>query len=482
MRVAEVHKQASDLFWRIVPISAVVAFISYVIGTQVVSPHHRTMKALVVALMAVIMLRFDMIFTLYLFVILFPVPSGVAITSTNVALMSLIFLLWVVRANARKVQILPKTPIDVFIGLFLMAYVVSFFSVNTVEGILQGLLIVWRQLTALAFFYLIVRFVDDPQKLDRFTKFIGCSAAFLAFTAVVEFFSPGATIIPGWIELKKQIGEGTLGYRLEGLRLGGAVGSHGLLSDYCTLALFFMTLHFVRVRNAVPKLFWLLVTIMTFGVLMATANRGAFLALTIGVTYSMWVFRSYMNPVRYVILLTSFALLFGLTQLWISQQEYAVSVIDRLMHTHMIGVVPDSREGLYGPILERCKEHIFIGHGPHYRLGLGLKKLFWPHNGYIYFLFTLGLFGLTSFLLICYRLFRMSSIYKRPFIHGTTEGMIMSVLHVQLVVFLLAQLRTDHQRDHDYVYIYIVWMLFGLIVAAYNIIRKREAAEEMAVD
>jgi Na+/melibiose symporter-like transporter len=75
----------------------------------------------------------------------------------------------------------------------------------------------------------------------------------------------------------------------------------------------------------------------------------------------------------------------------------------------------------------------------------------------------------------------MSLQYRKALLHGTKLGLIMSVLHVQLTIFLIVQLRTDHQRDHDYVYIYIVWMLFGLIAATYRLIRERESEEPPSV-
>ena len=93
--MAEAHRQLSNAFWRFVPIGTLVAFVSYVVGSQVITPQHRVIKALVVCLVAAIIWRFEVILALYIFVVLFPVPSGIAITSTNVALMTLIFLFWV---------------------------------------------------------------------------------------------------------------------------------------------------------------------------------------------------------------------------------------------------------------------------------------------------------------------------------------------------------------------------------------------------
>ena len=62
----------------------------------------------------------------------------------------------------------------------------------------------------------------------------------------------------------------------------------------------------------------------------------------------------------------------------------------------------------------------------------------------------------------------------------TFAGTVMGILHIQLAMFLIEQLRTDHQRNTDFVYIYIVWMLFGLIVAAGKLIREREGAAAVA--
>lgn len=475
MRIAEAHRQISNVFWRMAPIGVVVVFLSYAVAEQVVSPHHRVIKALMVFLVAAIIWRFEVILALYVFVVIFPVPSGVAITSTNVALMTLIFLFWVIRANARRLRILPRTPLDRLLVLFIGAYLVSLFNVHSLVGISEGLKIIWRQLAAMAFFYLIVLSVDDEAKLEMFTKVVAISAGFLAFTAVIELIAPGSTIIPGWIQLHKRIGLGTIGYRLQGIRVGGAVGSHGLLSDYCTLSLFFMAVHFARARNVLTKLLWLLLTGMTLIVLMATANRGAFLALVFGVCYSLWVFRSRMNLARYIVVVGSFVGLFMVAQLILERNAIAVSVIDRLLHTQMVGYVPETRAGMYPKLLERCMEHIFIGHGPHFAIGAGLQKLMWPHNGYLFFLFTLGLLGFGCFLAICYRLIRVSLSFTRKAIRNTDLGMIAAVLHVQLVVLLIVQLRTDHQRDGDFVYIFIVWMFFGLVVAAYNVIQRRLA-------
>jgi O-antigen ligase len=465
---------ASDAFWRFVPIAIVVAISSYVLGTQVVRPEHRMIKAGALLLVLAILTRFDMLYSLYFFILLFPFPSGVVLTSTNVILMTVIPLVWVARSRASGQKLFARTDIDKWIMVFLLAHIVSLFNVETTEGFTIGIKLIWRLLSAVAFFYLIVTFVDDEKKLERITKVIALAGGLVALTGIVELFAPGASLIPGWIDTRQPRGEGLLGYRIVGLRLGGSLHSWDLLSDYCAFTLFFMVTHFLRGKNPIEKLFWLGVSIMTFAVLLATANRGAIVSLACAFVYSLWVFRAHLNLVRYVVLISAAVVAFGSTQLVLDKYTLAASVTDRIMGTRFQGVVPESRGSIWEAALKRSYDHILIGHGPWYDTGKGLAKVSWPHNGYLYYLFTIGLFGLSVFLVIAYRILRVSLRYSHPLAAGSFLGIAFSIFNVQLVMFLVGQMRADHQRTGDFIYPYIVWMLFGLICAAGHMLEKRE--------
>ena len=69
------------------------------------------------------------------------------------------------------------------------------------------------------------------------------------------------------------------------------------------------------------------------------------------------------------------------------------------------------------------------------------------------------------------RLIQISRLALNPLLKGTYLGNIGRVLHVMLCVILFTQLRTDHQRDD--IYIYIIWIMFGLVAACANIARGR---------
>jgi hypothetical protein len=475
--ITTVKKHASDLIWRFLPISIIAVVASYVLGQQVVRPQHRMIKAGLLLVVLAILLRFEMVYSIYFFILMFPFPSSLVVTSTNVILMTLIPLIWLARSRATGERFFARTEVDRWILVFIFAYLVSFFNVETTEALYGGLKMVWRQVTAIALFYLITTFVDDEKKLERMTKIVAISGAFVAFTGLVELVSPGATIIPGWIQTAQRMGRGELGYRLQGIRLGGAVGSHEILGDYSGLCLWFIVVHFLRARNAIEKMLWLGLSAVALVALLATGNRGAVVSLAVAFLYSLWVFRRHMNLVRYVVLISAVIVTFASAEMVLDKYTVAASVAQRLTGTQFKGVEPDTRVGVWGPIIQRSFEHIFIGHGPWYDTGRGLVRVFWPHNGYLFYLYTLGLFGLSVFLVIVFKLYRITRRYTHPAAVGTFVGVALSTLGVQLVQLLVAQMRTDHQRSTDTIYMYIVWLLFGLIAAAGNILTKSEGVD-----
>ncbi len=481
MRIAA-KQPLFDLIWRAAVIAALVIIPAFAVANQIVHPNPRLIKSTVLLLLMVLMLRMKTVYALYVFILLMPFPSGIALTSTNVILMTLIPLLWVIRATSTKQPLITRTPVDAFIAFFMIIFVVSFINVKGSYALTWNLKMLWRQLTALAFFYLTVRFVDDEKKLMQMTKVIALAAGFLSLTAFIELFAPGRTLIPGWISAgPERFGE--LSVRTGKIRLEGNVASHSLLGDYLAMSLFFVVYHLGRARNPIEKTIWLLVFGVSFTVVFATANRGAFVALVAGILYSGWVFRRFLNPLRVLALSAAVVGLFVAVQLTLDRFTYAASVTDRLMSTTFEGVVPNNREGAWLPALRGAREHIFVGHGAWYDLGIGLTSKAWPHNAYIYNLYTLGVLGLLAMLLVRYRLFRISFDPIRRHPPGPGRGSAMSLLgimHVLFVMHLLQMGRTDFERPGDFVYIYIAWLLFGLVVAATRITNQADAQETPA--
>lgn len=461
-----------DLAMRVVPVTGLIAIAAYVAANQTISPHRRVIKLAVLLALMSFMIRFDMVFSVYLFTLLYPFPSGVALGSTNSILMTVIPLVWAVRAASTKSRLWRKTAVDVPIVLLLAAHIVSFFNIDSNFALIQSLKIMWRAVAAIAFFYLIVTFVNDEKKLTTITKVLCVSCGLVMLTAVLELFFPGATIIPGWVGLPQVLGEGKLAHRIEGVRVGGSFSSHSMLSDFGTQVFFLMCYHVYRSRNPLEKTIWGAVGILTIVAILATANRGAFFGFVVGIVYLLFLFRKQISVTRMVLIATTMIALFLVSQMLLDKYTHAASITSRITGTQFQGIVPDTRMNTWKPALIKSLEHPFIGHGPYFAtMSRGLEPMLWPHNGFIFYLYTTGMFGLGAFLFVLYRIARYSRVFKTPGWEETPIGEIGKILHATLVVMLFEQLRTDHQRDD--IYPYMVWGLFGMIVATSMIIQSR---------
>jgi O-antigen ligase len=461
---------------KVVPVASLISFAAFMAAQQAVSPQRRAVKLGVFGLLVVLMMRFDMAYSVYLFTILFPFPSSISIGSTNSILMTIIPLIWAIRSSSTNTKFfLRKTKLDFPIVLFLGMYVVSLFNLDASSDLAGNLKVIWRTFAAVMYFYMIVMFVDSEKKIMLLMKVACVVSGFVMVTGIMELFFPGANVIPGWLSMKRQLGDGVLQSRIQGMRVGGVFQSQVMLADFGARMLVVMVYITLRTRNPFERMFWTFVSLLTIASLVATANRGAVMGLTIALIYGFWLFRHKLSPVRMLIIVSTMIVLFAGAEQVLVRYTYATSLTERLAGTYFKGAVPDTRKNTWGPNWEKTMRRPFFGHGPKFDHGTGLDATNWPHNGYMFYWNTIGLFGLLAFLFVVYRAWKESTIFRLPIAHGRSVADISRVLHLTLVIFLFQQIRTDHQRND--VYIYLVWLMFGLIVAAASTLRT-EVSEE----
>ena len=479
-RTAPVAGRLVDLAFRTIPVAALVAVAAFFAAQQAVSPHHRAIKGLVILGLMALMFRFDMVHSVYLFAVLFAFPTGISIGSSNTVLMTIIPMIWAVRATSSRAPLMKRTPIDLAIGAFLLMHFVALFNVTESLLLPQNIVVIWRQLSACALFYCIFMFVNDEKRLFTFGKVLCVTCTLVMMTAVVEVFFPGKQIIPGWIGLSNKMGEGLLHHRAVGLRAGGSFDSHGMLGDFGTQLVLFMVYFGILARNPMEKVFWAGGVATTLIAILATANRGATSGLVLGFILALWFFRRRLGGTRIALIAVAASVGLVVADTILSERTIAVSVLDRFTNTEFQGMVPENRVMTWGPTLNEALEKPFFGHGPYFDTGLGLTKRMWPHNGYLFYFFTLGLFGLMSFLWVIAKVFRESQIWRRRDVRDTRLGTFLGIAQIWLCVLLLEQMRTDHQRDD--IYPYIVWMCFGVIVSGAAIARRKLAAQSPAAE
>ena len=479
-RGAEWLARGLDLAVRIVPVATLVAIGALFSAEQAVRPHHRAIKAALFLGLMALMFRFEMVNAVYLFAMLFIFPSGISIASSNSVLMTVIPMIWAVRAASTKTALFRRTALDAPIALFLLAYVLSFMNVDTNHLLVMGLSVLWRQLACFAFFYMIVTFVDTPEKLTRLLKLMAISITLVMLTAIVELVAPGTVIIPGWIDLGRGLAEGgRLTARVEKIRVGGALASDANMADFGSFVFCLLGYFAWKARNPAEKVFWALATAATLVGVLSTGNRGGLIGLSIAIVYTTFLFRRKL-PFRHLsAAVLSFVVLVVSVAYLLDRYTVATSPLDRLLHTEMVGMVPETRTMTWAPSIEKSMEHPFFGHGPYFDVVQGLAFQYWPHNAYLFYLQTLGLFGLGAFLWIMARIYRMTLAQRVWRNQSHPVGDLMTLAHVWFVVFAILQLRSDHQRDD--IYPYMLWLWFGVVVVAARLLREEaEAAVQPA--
>ena len=461
-----------DVAMKIVPVGVLVAIGALFAAQQVTAPNHRSIKLAVMLAIAAFMFRFDMIYAVYMFVVLFPFPSGISIASSNLVLMTVIPMVWAVRAASTRTRLFRPTPLDAPHALFIIAYFLALTNVESHLALARSLQVIWRQLAAITFFAMIVTFVDDEKKLKTILQLMCVSVGLVMSTAIVELISPGATIIPGWVTMGKRLSEGgALAARVTKMRVGGALASDANLADFGTQLIGFMVYFAYRSRNPATKVFWTCVSALTLVATLSTGNRGGLVGIMILFVYSLYLFRKRMGFTSKVIIVTVSITLAFTADYILSTYTVATSPIQRLMHTEMHGVVPETRTMTWAPSLEKSLEHPFVGSGPWFEIGEGLSFQFWPHNAYLFYLQTLGLLGLGTFMWIMWRVTKMSLMFLARTRERDDVMDLLTLMHVWLVIFAVEQLGIDHQRDD--IYPFLVWFFFALTIAAGGIIQRR---------
>jgi O-Antigen ligase len=386
------------------------------------------------------MFRFDMVYSIYLFSCLYLFPSGISIASSNVVLMTVIPMIWAVRAASTRTRLFRPTMLDAPHALFIMAYLLSLMNVETHRNLVMGLQVIWQQITVILFFLLIVTLVDNEKKLMRVVK-VACTAYALVFsTALVQLVAPNATIIPGWIDMTHKLKEGgAYSARVTKMRISGALHNDANLADFGAQVICLMAFFAWRAKNPIEKTFWTGAMLVTLVAVLSTGNRGGTVGLAIALGYGLYLFRRQLGFQRLVIIITGgLAIVVG-ANWYLTNYTYATSPIDRLLHTQMVGMVPETRTMTWWPSIQKSMQHPFVGTGPFFEVGAGLTFQFWPHNAYLYYLQTIGLVGLGAFLWLMTRVGKMSVGYRKYGRRRDQLGDLLALMHVSLVVFAIQQ-------------------------------------------
>lgn len=441
--------------------------IGVVLGINYLAPDKRMIAVMVATLVFGIAWRIDMVSGIGVLILALPYPRGTVSGGTNVALILLLLVIWLLRLTTRQVAAPRRTPVDVPIIALLIAFTISFYNVRNAVHLARGLENFGQLIAGILMLYMIVNNLRRPEHLERVHLFCVISIAMVCLLGVYEIRNPNSAFIPGWIVFQHSTSESI---NVHNVRIGGPFFDFELLSEYCAINLLLVFLFLVRARSVARRVLFGSLLVLTFFIMFATVTRGGVLALAAGMLYLMWVLRSRIS-LRQVALAVGTAVgAFFVMNFFVANFTHSGDLIARLVDPQswqFEGGMPVSRVSLWRSAWERMMIHPMLGHGPFYDTARGLDFWYWPHNGYLYVGNLVGIVGLTCYLWLLFRLWRISRPVSRDLRDANYARAYLVIAHVQLVVFLIDQTKIDFLRNP--IYPFQVWLLFAFIISAHRL-------------
>ena len=448
--------------------------VGIVLGINYLAPDKRMIALMVASLLVGIAWRVDMVSGIGVLVLALPYPRGTVFGGTNVALVLLLLLLWLLRISTRQLPRPVRTPVDAPIVALLIAFVISFYNIETMPTLIRALENFVQILAGVAMFYLVVNNLRRPEHLERVHIFQCVSITMVCLLAVFELVNPNAVFIPGWIAFGHTYSEGL---NFHNVRVGGPFFDFELLSEYCAINILLVLMLFIRARSGARRLIFGALFGLTFFIMFATVTRGGIMALGAGFAYFMWVVRKRLNFVKVTVGATVVIAAFLAMNFYVAHFTHSGDLVARLIDPQSWEFkdgMPAARAPIWSQAVERMMIHPIIGHGPVYVTERGLEFWYWPHNGYLYVANLVGIVGLACYLWLLVRLFRVTRPVTLDLRDPNYARAYLLIGHVQLAVFLIDQMKIDFLRNA--IYPFQVWMLFAYLVAAHRLAHEPATA------
>jgi O-antigen ligase len=437
------------------------------IGYQIAHPVKRVLEAIGGLILAYLIWNFSAVSALWLILIIYPFPFALWAGNSTFIFVVIVVIIYLIRVSAHTATLRFDRQFNLPIALMVLSYALSFYNFQgDPEAIRFGIIHTINFLACIFLFYLLINLVNDERKLRTAINISMITCALVMLFSILELLFPGRQLIPGWLytEHKAQL-------VMKGIRTGGPFKDFELNAEFFAMNAPIILFMAARSRRLLTRLLYTFLLVADIAMLFTTVTRGAFISLTIGLTYMAYVSRRDLSFIRLIMIGGALVGLAFVIDTIVAQYTISGSLFGRLVATTFEkGILPENRVDSWGDALARGLEHPFIGHGPGWNFSTAVGRQFWPHNAYLFYFNITGLVGLATFIFLLVRLFKASlagyhrSLLRSPFSEG-----FMKVLHVLLIMFIIDQIKIEFLRNN--IYMYFVWIVFGLIAATRNIIR-----------
>jgi O-antigen ligase len=438
-----------------------VVALGVLIGVQYMAPDKRMLGVAAAVIVFGVAWRLDTATGLGVLLMVIPYPRGTVFGNTNFALVLLLALIWLVRVSQRMNPAPRPTAVDGPIAGLVLAYAISFYNISDAVSFGFAMQNTELFLVCLLLFYLLVNNIRTQADLECVQLFQVISLTTIALLAIYELNHPGGALVPGWIDFR-----GTTGteFNTRNIRVGGPFFDFELLSEYCAMSTILLLFLVLRAQSTTRRVVLSSVLLLDIFVLFATVTRGAMISLGIGVLYLLFRIRRRLKIVPVAVAGVLLAALVASMNVFVSRFTRSGDIGARLQETRFVGLVPDSRVGAWKDGWNRFLEHPWIGHGPFYSSRTGTHTWFWPHSGYLYIANLVGVLGLAFYLALLGRMLWVSSRSSDDLRDPNYVRAFLLVANVQLVVFIIDQIKIEYLRNPTYQF--EIWVMFAILVAA----------------
>lgn len=272
------------------------------------------------------------------------------------------------------------------------------------------------------------------------------------------------------------------------VRLSGPFAAVGITAEYLMISIIiigYLLMHQSRRRY---QILLLCLAGANFAFMVATGNRGAFLTLLACIPLFLWLFRKRLRIAGAVTAVTAGMAIFAVAAFVTVTYTEFNRLFDRLEETQVEGVVPDTRQITWPLALDEIAKSPIIGHGPRMRpydiqgTGLANSPIPYPHNLYLYLLYSTGVVGLVAFLsLLASLAISLWRAHKPRAVRALDEGLPTLGLLV-LMAFMVDQIKVEFLRFELSDYWQWIFALFGLFMGTADRLwtERRHAASRIA--
>jgi O-antigen ligase len=444
-----------------------VVVLGVLLGFQYMAPDKRVLSALAGVVVAGIAWRLEIIAGIGVMIVALPFPKGLSFGTTNLALVLMVGVIYLLRVGQRELPRPRGTRLDLPIVGLIIAYCVSFYNVDPEN--LKGA--IWNFETFLAtllMYFVVTNSVQTESDLRRLHQFQVWSLLAFSVVAFWELANPGKALVPGWIDFTQTLGEV---FNTRNVRIGGTFYDYELLADFCGLNIILLIFLWIRAVDLYRRILYGGLLAATVFLLFSTVTRGPIFSLSAATAYLLWLMRRRLRVVPVTIGAAAIAATLLVANFVVSNFTRSGNLFLRLSGTEFTGFVPDTRVTAWQTAWNRFLLHPLIGCGPYYAVQKSLTMWFWPHDLYLYVANIVGLFGLVFFVLMLWNVFVVTTPRVDSPAEGSYTESYMLVARVQFVFFLVDQTKIEYLRNSTYQY--VVWLMFALWVAADRIRREQ---------